>query len=329
MPVLLQWVVGEHEGSPVVSCVAYSRERQGNTQGVSSLQCNYGHGKSVVDSMFPVDTYYIDDATKASYSVIRVKTKRMVPHFGARLELKEETNDVNKQKKPALNPDARQAIHMTAIALEAAYGRPMDIELVTDQAKKIIYLVQARPVVYDPKKVELLYVASTVNFDDKKTVRCEKIYVTGTVYLLKSDDILVTDNLESGLSSVQESQKNKQHIPQVIVVKESGAITSHAGATLAGEGIVLLQRDNQKPLRDLLAAKEHNFLVDSQRGLIVDITDDTRFASKDLATLRREGLVIEGWYGHPIPAVMRSMRACVMILIRSRTVYQTRRYVNR
>jgi len=305
LPVLLQRVVGEHEGTPVVSCVAYSQERQGNTRGVSATQCNHGHGKSVVDSLFPVDTYYVDDKTGAMVSVIRVKPKRMAPRSGSTtFGLEAVTNDEKQQKEPALDTQAQRAIHHIVMALESAYGQPMDVELVTDPTKKIIYLVQARPIVYEAQKVQPVYVADTVTFDKANAITCKKIYETGTVYRLKPSDLLVADNLEGALTSVLDAESKKQPDPQVIVVKEPGAITSHAGATLAGKGIVLLQADETKPLSDLLAQKDAALLVDTQRGLIANIGQDKRFAGLTDADLAKAGMLVVGRYNHPIPAVV-------------------------
>lgn len=305
LPVLLQRVVGEHEGGPVVSCVAYSQEREGNTEGVTVAQCAYGHGKTVVDSLFPVDTYYVDDKTGVQRTVIRLKTKRMAPRLGSTsFGLEEVAVEESQQKESALDSTAQRAIHAIMINLEHAYGQPMDVELVTDPAKKIVYLVQARPIVYEAQKVQPMYVADSVVFDKANAVSCKKIYETGAVYSLKPAAVWVTDNLESALKTVLDAEGKKQPDPQVIVVKEPGAITSHAGATLAGKGIALLQVDDTKQLNGILANKDAQLVVDTQRGLIADVTQDKRFAAQNEAALTKSGVLVAGRYSHPIAPVM-------------------------
>lgn len=293
LPVLVQRVVGEHEGNPVVSCVSYTQEAQGRTEGLSMSQCNYGHGKAVVESLYPMDTYIMGDS--AHFTVIKVKNKRLAPQAVAgKFGLHEVDNSEDIQAVPALDSQTQQALHALLMQVERYYGRSMDLELVIDKAKKVIYLVQARPVLHRKVIIEPRYLADISTVTEKESIRCTKVNeADGTVHMISDKKlVLVQETLDDALNTVLAAQRAKNDATTIIVVKRGADITSHAGATLRGMGKVILETTRASELETWLKQERLALIVDTQRGVIINNVAGTSFAVK------------MGRFNHPVPAKM-------------------------
>lgn len=158
-PVLIQRMIGETpstkpEAIPI-GCVAYSQEPSAQTPGITAIQASYGHNEGVVESSVPSDTFYVT-SEKCIFQIIKNKTKRLVPHLN-QATLTFVPNPEMLQEKPTLDHLAVLAIDHVVRTVENHYQKPMDLELVYDPALKIMYVVQARPIVCPTKSTQPSY----------------------------------------------------------------------------------------------------------------------------------------------------------------------------
>jgi phosphoenolpyruvate synthase/pyruvate phosphate dikinase len=173
VPVLLQVMVGEKlDGESIatdndlvklpVSGVMFTTEAEGQTPGVTHLQTTFGHNEAVVNSLVPVDTWYIAQ-DGVYYPVIRNKTHRYIPVSGGGLCKEPKANTrvdgTSFGELPTLPGPAVRMLKQLANRIQLAYDNaPMDVELVVMLPPKpgaagTIYLVQARPIVFGKKEL--------------------------------------------------------------------------------------------------------------------------------------------------------------------------------
>lgn len=160
-PVLVQLMISEehntNEPSNITRCgVMFTEEPEGATSknmrsvdgklgptsSITLIQASYGLNEGVVNSTVPVDTFYVDE-TGITHAVIRKKNFRLVPSSTSG-NTEQQLNPIELIEAPALQQPAITALKLLATALENFYQKPMDVEFVIDDAKKIIYIVQAR-----------------------------------------------------------------------------------------------------------------------------------------------------------------------------------------
>jgi hypothetical protein len=299
LPVLVQTMIGEKlDGEEIkskadidrlpVSGVMFTTEAEGNTPGVTQLQTAFGHNEAVVNSLVPVDTWYIArDGTY--YPIIRKKTHRYYPLSAGGLDKK--ANEPILVDRPTLPAPTIGALNILADRIQVAYNNtPMDVELVV--MKNTIYLVQARPIVFGDKKPA--YVPDTF------VAKCEKIqcvkFGIGDGALREARGrmgLLIDDKLDRALMTYLSMPKAEREAVKCVIIKEMAASTSHAATTFRAENMPVLQLDTDAELVKWLEDPDVRLVVDIQRGLVLRpgkvIDDKTPIP------------VTQGWFECPLP----------------------------
>lgn len=309
LAVLVQEVVGELNGNRVVSGVAYTQESLGNTPNIAMIQATHGHGKAVVDNVLPSDTIYINCATTDNDDInginriVYKKTHRLVPNHQT---LNKVTNDPNDQKKSALNDEALQDFAIVLAEIQNHYGKPMDVEFVINQDKKIIYLVQARPQKKHNQVDTPSYFSNQAleQCTAESTISCSKInYVDGAIrFINDAKQVIATQTLNQALDTFL---YNKDYSGATIaIVQEEAKLLSHAGAILSGANITILTTSNINLIKKLLEQKKIELFFDVQRELVIDGSKNHFLQNKTLKELIKLNLVTEGYFSHPIPSII-------------------------
>jgi len=299
-PVLIQRMIGETKDQLPKCGVMFTEEPEGGiahlsgdklgTTGITVIQCAYGHNEGVVNSLIPVDTYYVYAGEKAYsiYPVIRPKTHRMVPAKERRLKMKE--NDEKVVKEPALNKDAVEVLAAFATALEAFYKGSMDVEFVVRDDEKTVYIVQARPIVPSKDMVKPTYIAEPDKISKDNKVAGSAIGVAGgAVRIIKNaEEVVVKSTINEALDAYQKSDSKKI---KVIIVGKMAPSTSHEATTFRSEGKPVLYVGQWQEIEKWLENNEMQLVVDPQQGLVARV-------QKDVPKLT------DGWVNYPIPQLL-------------------------
>ena len=116
-----------------------------SNSGITVIQAAYGHNEGIVNSLIPVDSYYVDQQHNI-IPIIRPKTHRMMP-TEKNAELKLVPNNSRHSVTSSLSVDAVTSLKNFSKRIEQFYGGPMDIEFVVNEEENAIYIVQTRPLV--------------------------------------------------------------------------------------------------------------------------------------------------------------------------------------
>jgi len=293
VPVLIQRMIGEPaDGIKVTSAedvkkipvpgVMFTTEAEARTPGLTMVQTTFGHNEGVVNSLVPVDTWYIGP-NNIFYPIIRNKTVRLVPQTAAELaanpekRLKYATNVWGEGKNkhsfgqnPTLSEASERALKKLSNKIEAFYGDPMDVEFVFMPVENTIYLVQARPIVFGKAK-EPTYVSdefiAKVSSDNK--IECTKIGIgKAQVAIIDGveNKILIGAELRDvlALQYLTLPTKEREKV-KCIIVKEDAAATSHEATTFRAEQKPVLQCKDQ----DIDQFRGRKLTIDVQRGLVL------------------------------------------------------------
>lgn len=331
-PVLLQRMIGEKSPHVVPKCgVMFTEEAEGGvaryaerdennnvigdlkTTGITIIQSAYGHNEGVVNSIIPVDTYYVDKS-KTIYPVIRPKTHRMIPDLDAQRSLKLVKNDEEIIHKPALSSSAIQTLKSFAQTLEKFYNDTMDIEFVVDETEQKIYVVQARPIVHTSGLARPSYIARPDSMPLENVLNGQSIGVAGgslrlvkgivqnnAIRLVKrSDQIIVARNIGEALSIYQ----NKEQTPNVdliecIVIGKNAPATSHEATAFRSEGKPVIYLEQWQKL-DLWLKSPNTFVISPQQSLIIRWPGEIN----SVREMIKNELANEGWVNYPIPLLL-------------------------
>lgn len=304
LSVILQEVIGEFNGNAVASGVAYTQESLGNTPNIAMVQALYGHGKAVVDNLLPCDTYYLNCSTNQTHRIIMEKKHRLVPGTDA---LHQTHNAPYDQKQSVFNDDALESLAVVLKEIQNYYHKPMDVEFVINQEKKIIYLVQARPCKQPShQSITPTYFSSQVleQCNPSTIISCSKVnYVDGVVRSINNaHQIIVATTLNNALDLFLYDKKYENAV--IALVQGNAELLSHAGATLSGAGITILTTPDISPLKKLLEQPAINLFFDLQQGLIIDSSHNSLLNNQSIEKLKTNKLVLEGYCNHPIPSLM-------------------------
>lgn len=306
-PVLIQRMIGEELGGAKnsdnipVGCVIYTEETAGRLDEIHTFQCSFGHNEGVVQSLVPLDTYYISKSSNIR-SIIKDKTKRIVPMLeNGVFGLEDVNNPQSLRKQPAMDKDAILTTFKVTDAIDSYYGKHMDIELVYERQTKTIYVVQARPLVIPNAGDEgPSYLLHVTDFTRDQTINIDAINPgNSSIQRIKdADEIIVADTLADALKDYTSPHKNREKVIAVFAKREVDA-TSHAAAVFRGDGKTIFETKEVARLRDWLKGPV-DLLVDAQRGLIVNIVNDKR-SSMNMHDLFKERMLVRGWLNYPIP----------------------------
>ena len=293
-PVLLQRMIGEKHGCPSgeipVGCVAYSREIEGNTPGVTTIQSSFGHNEGVVESTVALDTYYVD-AQQNIFSSIKHKPRRMVPGEHG---LTYANNPNNLVYKPTLTPPILRAIDNILRSVDLYYQKAMDLELVFQPRSKTVYLVQARPIVLSTQIRKPSYLKS---IKECTTIPCIPVCSNSgqLQHITNQQQALTAQTLNAALDAYNNMGEQKQEVRAVIVAQEAEP-TSHAAAVFRGEGklvLKLVNTHNFSQLEQILSKRTVSLYADSQRHCLAQ-------SHEKLASPR----ICNGWLNHPLPELL-------------------------
>jgi len=319
-PVLLQVMIGETAGGEIPACgVLFTEEPEGGiardlkkdaqtgqflTTGITRTECSYGLNEGVVNSMVPVDVYYID-RNKTLDSVIRKKDKRVIA-IAQGIDIVKNKDEKNTKESSIVNQPALSKAELTALKtlsdyLEFYYRRPMDVEFVvkkknlTDKSRTI-YIVQARPIVNNDKKIQPSYIFDLTQFPEQAPG--EVIGSAGGALRLVSNEkeCVITDTLKEALEVYDKFPKEKSEKVACIIVKDMAPATSHEATQF---------RTYQKAVICIPNVNQIKSWLQTGKAVLVDLQQETAVVwngNKNIDTVITAGIVLkEGWINYPIP----------------------------
>ena len=340
-PVLIQRMIGETPrslslsaaaaqaipGNEITRCgVMFTEEPEGGiavkgekwsngkvkTSGITIIQASYGHNEGVVNSLVPVDTYYIGNDNTIHY-VVKNKTRRKTP-AAANAENKKLFDLPNPSSLvgvPALTKEEIKQLKRIANALEHYYQQPMDVEFVIDYSvdPHVIYIVQARPIVHNQQRKKPSYLVPEL-FDEADHAfdafrgkmknmqdKLDAIGVGGgaTRIITDFDHCIMSKTIGEALTINNNSPKKLQI--EGVVVNEMAPATSHEATTFRGENKPVLCASDDAAYKKVIAMKQapgDTLVVDPQQGVVMQLQGALSAAEVQL-------VVQEGWINYPIP----------------------------
>jgi ribosomal protein L22 len=311
-PVLIQRMIGEIEEQELPRCgVMFTEEPEGalskkrirredetlKTSGITLIQGAFGHNEGVVNSIVPVDTYYVDVANRI-YPHIKEKRFRIAPVAEGKLGRK--NNPPQRVNQPSLEPEAVKALKLLANKLEDFYQKPMDVEYVIMNGT--IFIVQARPIVHDPNQETPSYL--DLNHDlikNSAKISGQTIGAGGGAlrFIEYKQQIIIKKNIRDALAFYQSPETDRNKI-RAIVVGEMAPATSHEATTFRSESkpVIACEKDFET-LEQRIAQGNAQFIVDIQQQLIVQLNEKNFDRS----------FIKEGWINYPIPQLLSVMPA--------------------
>lgn len=319
-PALIQVMIGETPDE-ITSCgVMFTEEPEGGisqkkeinsdtgqikTTGITRIECSYGHNEGVVNSMVPVDVYYIDNKKEIN-SIIRIKDKRIIPTpKGFQITTNDKrldgslAADKDLPNQPALSKEEVKALKTLSNYLEFHYKKPMDVEFVLKKAnptdkKRTIYLVQARPIVHNDKKITPSYILKPEDFTEKVTGEVIGI-AGGALRLVKSrNECVIAETLKEALEIYQKLDSSDNI--NCIFVKNMAPATSHEATQFRTEQKAVMCVPEVQIIEKWL--QENKFiLIDIQQELVTAWDGDPNLEE----ALKNDTRLHDGWINYPIP----------------------------
>ncbi|MEI6805459.1 MAG: PEP/pyruvate-binding domain-containing protein [Myxococcaceae bacterium] len=306
-PVLIQRMIGEELNGATnpkhipVGCVLYTEETAARLAGIHTLQCAYGHNEGVVESLVPLDTYYVQQSGEIQ-SVLKRKTKRIVPMLeNGVFGLEEKNNPESIQTLPALDKKAILQVARAGNLIDAYYQKRMDIELVYEPSHQLVYIVQARPLVIPDSKNKPSYLMALDSFSEQEIIRLTSINPVDSAVtrILNSKQIILGQSLEAALKIYTDPSFDRPSVRAIIVADQADS-TSHASAVFRGDSKLIFVTDQLETLRTWLQADPVNLLIDTQRGLLLKLTTQ-EWGLKDYRDLFEQRILRAGWLNYPLP----------------------------
>jgi hypothetical protein len=282
-----------------VSGVIFTREAEGQTLGVTHIQAAYGHNEGVVNSLVPVDTFYIGPL-HIVHKVIRRKPHRLIPITIGEAEKKEgkqplrfEGNHPVMAKAATLNTHFLFALKLVADAVERYYGAPRDIEFVINKGSQTISLVQARPIVHKTGTVVPSYLKNPQKF--KNRMRMTTIGAGGGLLrvITNSNQIIVDRELPKALLTYLAS--TEKGLIKCVVTGKMAPSTSHEATTLRSQGIPVVFVAN---IGDFKSAVTE---IKTEKPLVIDVQREVILLPNQSEPFNDKEDIEAGWYSHPIP----------------------------
>ena len=282
-PVLIQHMVGTESIQNIsTGCVVYSQEPAGQATGITTIQSTWGHPQAIVDNLLPVDTAYVTN-NKFVHYVTRIKRKRLASNDKKLTKVKNPKNFIEQH---SLCEQAILAIDSLTRKLVAHYDYPIDLELIVDTANQKIFVLQARPLIQTTKAAPS-FVSNIKKISDLDKLPCCPISSNNgqAIKINSQKELLTAQTLEHALEIY--NQKPNKTI-QVVVVKEKAEQTSHAAATLRGEGVAIITCQDYEDFTFWLSNKQHNIIIDVQQGKIINNEHE-------------QAIVKNGWLNYTLP----------------------------
>ena len=315
-PVLIQRMIGEQAQQLPKCGVMFTEEPEGGisilelknpngsikTTGITVIQAAYGHNEGVVNSLIPVDTFYVVLQEKQNekegyiYPIIRPKTYRMAPAAARTLELKK--NEGLLVTNPALNASAILALKKFSDLLERHYQGPMDVEFVVNEQEKTMYIVQARPIVHNPNLPKPSYIINPDTIPDDQKLFGSAIGVAGGAlrWCAGKASVVVASTIGHALTMYQDLGVQGAAI-QCIIVGEMAPATSHEATTFRSEGKPVVYIKELNVIEQWLENPATMLVVSPQQGLVINWQSKENSIPELLAT----HIATHGWVSYPVP----------------------------
>ncbi len=305
-PVIIQRMISTKDNNITKCGVMFTEEAEGGiaknstsvaqTTGITLIQAAYGHNEGVVNSLIPVDTYY-STADKSIFTVIRPKTYRMAPKEEESGALTLEKNDTAIIKKPALSTDAVDTLKYLATELERTYQGPMDVEFVINEDEKTLYIVQARPLVYDRNTPKASYIINPDTITAQKLTGSAIGVAGGALrHCTSADQLIAAGTIKQALSQYQDLSGAQKEQIQCIIIGTMAPTTSHEATAFRSESKPVLYCHNLQTVEEWLKQSNTNILISPQQGLIINFGDQPT-SVQQLITDQSAAL---GWTNYPI-----------------------------
>lgn len=280
--------------SMVVSGVLFSRDPECGKamQGATVIQAAYGHGEGIVNSIVLFDTYYSFINSENSvdmYSIIREKRERLAVDRTSK-KLEKTINNKEVAIINALSPEQVEVLTRLGKYLESCYGYSLDIEFVVKQG--VIYIVQARPIVFREHEEDPSYLNNNLEFAGEKRQGTSIGVAGGFVRKIDSKDaVLWAANIGLALEEYLRPGFNTGAI-QAVIVGAMAPSTSHEATTFRAEGKPVLFLKDWDVLKEQFDANK--FLgIDTQQG-VAYLLDQSK--KEDFARA-----IVTGWVCYPMP----------------------------
>lgn len=313
-PILLQRMIGETAADKLPKCgVMFTEDAEGGiarygekdaagkikTTGITIIQSAYGHNEGVVNSLIPVDTFYVD-LNRGIYPVIRPKIYRLRPKSGGNGLETVRNEDPEAVRKPSLNKAAIDSLKVFSNALENFYKKPMDVEFVIDEATKSIYIVQARPIVYvRAQGPSYLLDLEKIPAEDKLIGQAIGIAGGGMCIITAPEQLIAKSTIVDALAEYQDQSITEDaRVVRAVIVGKMAPMVSHEATAFRSENKpvvyqTLWQRCDQW-------AETFNLIIDPQQGLVVKSSEEIKSA-QSLIDAKRAAL---GWIAYPAPQAL-------------------------
>ncbi len=330
VPVLFQEMIGEVAGGPVpTSGVMFTQDPEvGADSSVCIVQAAFGHGELVVNSLGAVDTFRVV-GTQAGLPVvfpsICSKIDRLVPK-NKQKGLEHVHNKQELVHQPALRKATVERLWRIGQAIQAHYGKPMDVEFVVQQNANggdVIFLVQARPIVfraYAPSEAPSYIHEEQDAVHGLTRVQGSIIGAAGgsVRVITAADQVIFARTIGDALTAYTEPGFNGDNI-RAVIVGQMAPSTSHEATTFRGEGKPVICFSGWGQLKRELGDGK-TLLIDVQQAQAMPI-DRARCSD---AWLR--GIISPGWVSYPMPLGLSLMPSYfnTSYAMRGRTVSMSR-----
>lgn len=306
-PVLVQRMIGEQNSGAMPTCgVMFSEDCESRTSaettrgttGITVIQAAYGHNEAVVNSLIPVDTYYVNHENQ-SIVVARPKTHRMVPSQQSG-ELVMAANSEESANQLSLPADAVRTLKSLARRFEQAYGGPVDVEFVVDNQAKKIYVVQVRPLVHRGHGAQASYIADANRLGSHELVRGNAIGTAGGgLRRLQAKEMIVASTLSEAYSRYQ--QHDAPDSVKAVVVGNMAPSTSHWATIFRNADIPVVCIPALPKVQAWVAKPSDHFIISPQQGTVIYFGEQE---PPTLADLNTQGISAMGWVDYPAPAMI-------------------------
>ncbi len=305
--VVLQEMVGEgiNGHTQVRSLVAYTNGD------IVKMQVAPGHGKQIVNSKSPGDTYSIA-STGIVHAEIVAKPFRDKPKISniagqQKVELEQVENDAILKYSPSIsNPVALLYMQELFQHLKKEYGIELDLESIYAEATEsgkddVINVVQGRAIPEgnhkgrSPSTISPEFLAK--NKDTLQIINGLQVItpeIKSAAFITNMNQVVLADNCDQAESKYN-AISDKSAIKAIIVQNREQAM-SHASGFFLGQGLVVMQVKDTSNVEKLLRENSKLPLIaDPQRRQIYQLPPEYANATEE--QLFQQGGLVKGIYG--------------------------------
>lgn len=277
-PVFIQKMIGgelyrrNDPHAVVYSGVIYSGH------GCTRIQAAPGHGELIVNSKGNFDNYYVT-SKNIIYGEVRAKHFRLIPgteNDEKKTKLEQCDNDNELKYHSTLDETVTLYLHNLAQYIEKIYNMRMDIEFVYDPSRRVVHVVQARPIPLGDRR-NLRPSAISPEFMSEVAQKGAQVINGQTVtpevnqaaVITSPEEILVCHTIGEALDQYL---KGNGKIKAVVIQKDAPD-TSHEAGEFSLKAIPVIQVDNISKVQMLVSGLSTGqpIIIDPQRKKIVQI----------------------------------------------------------